>query len=685
MADQFTSEAEAISAASRTVLQRLTRLPDSNSASKVRELLQEHRHMLDSCTAELSSAVQKQLDDHKRALTFLHKANARKICGALEDLRSTGPNVANTQSFKPLVVAHNNLRAMLEVLRPLQNLEETVAELKRRLRDKSQISQVVAMGLQLSESKAQMMQLCTGDQAEVLADLFSPLTSFERDLSDSLWGVVENSLELVKTEPEAIVRVVRILGAHHTSDSIISHLELGISDRLAKLLAPSDSLDTLSMRTSEVLSDLQLIKDKLAPCFPAECQVYELCLRTYRKHIEGVMTPFLARSQEEETPGTIILLAAWLNDYITVLSTFSPDLIDDLQLQLISAKVKELMPDFVAHVESLLTDWIKRIISHDLQPDGISALVSSDSELISSLPEEMFSAISSQITFITTRIHGEILINVFRACCNVLKLQQSNERRLIQNLLESKLDSELAVPYLCMRINNMHRCSKHSTDLKEVCGKHLDFGDEGMNRERLDKMFAEVVKGYMAVATEATNALAVVIMRFVADNTIGAAFTEDWDTGRPVGTALTTFEDFSADLTKWLISDYYAHKIRRKFADLLLLAYIEKLLWTQTRAKDFTYKVLFDMLPALIHAKKPKEFKSLLATSFESLITRDSSDFEDFFQRNQLTLSYLPIFQALKALGIGGFETEIAGPAFESITTEGAALAEALRAAFSTE
>jgi hypothetical protein len=86
-----------------------------------------------------------------------------------------------------------------------------------------------------------------------------------------------------------------------------------------------------------------------------------------------------------------------------------------------------------------------------------------------------------------------------------------------------------------------------------------------------------------------------------------------------------------------------------------------------------------------MHAKKPKEFKSLLTTSFESLITRDSSDFEDFFQRNQLTLSYLPIFQALKALGIGGFETEIAGPAFESITTEGAALAEALRAAFSTE
>jgi len=628
--------------------------------------------------------VQKQLDDHKRASTFLHKANTRKVCETLEGLRSAGPNVANTQSFKPLVVAHNNLRAMLEVLKPLQHLEETVAELKRRLKDKSQISTVVAQGLQLSESKAQMMQLCTGDQAELLADLFSPLTTFERDLSDSLWGVVENSVDLVKTEPEAIVRVVRILGAHHTPASIISHLELGLSDRLSKLLSPSDSLDTLSMRTSEVLGDLQLIKEKLAPCFPPECQVYDLCLRTYRRHIEGVMTPFLARTQDEETPGTIILLAAWLNDYITVLSTFSPDLVDDLQLQLISAKVKELMPDFVAHVESLLTDWIQRIISHDLQPDGISALVSSDSELISSLPEEMFSAISSQITFITARIHGEILINVFRACCNVLKLQQSNERRLISDLIDCKLDSEQAVPYLCLRINNMHRCNKHSSDLKEVCSRHLDFGDQVMNKERVDKVFAEVTKGYLGVTTETTNALATVILRFVAENTIGAAFTQDWEAGRPVGTALTTFEDFSSDLTKWLLSDYYAHKIRRKFADLLLLAYIEKLLWTRSR-KAFPFKVLFDLLPGLMHAKKPKEFKSILASSFESLISRDSSDFEDFFQRNQLTLSYLPIFQVLRTLGSGEFETEIAGPALESISTEGRALAEALKEAYSAE
>ena len=641
--------------------------------------------MLETCTGELGAAVQKQLDDHKRALTFLHKANTRHLCDTLEGLRKEGPDISTTQSFKPLVVAHNNLRAMLEVLRPLQSLEDTIKDLRRKLGDKSQISHVVSQGLQLSESKAEIMQLCTGDQAEIIAEIFTPLTEFERELSDSLWGVVENSLEVVKTEPEAIVRVVRILGAHHNPAAIASHLETGLADRLAKLLAPSDSLDTLSTRTSEVLSDLQIIKEKLVPCFPPECDVYNLCLRTYRTHIEGVMTPFLAKTQEEEAPGTIILLAAWLNNYITVLSEFSPDLTDDLQLQLISAKVKELMPDFVAHVERLLSEWIQRIISHDLPLEGVSALVSSDSELISSLPEEMFSAINSQISFITTRIHGEILIDVFRACCNVLKLQQKSEKKVVMSLQDQKLDSELAVPYLCLRVNNMHRCNKHSSDLKETCGKHLQFGDEGMNRERLEKMFAEVGKGYMAITTEATNGLAQVILRFVADNTIGSAFTDTWDSARPIGTALTTFEDFSSDLTKWLISDYYAHKIRRKFCDLLLLAYIEKLLWTQTRAKDVTYKVLIDLFPNLMHTKKPKSFKSIVSTSFDSLISRDSLDFEDFFQRNQLTLSYLPIFNVLRGLATRSFETEIAGPALGSITTDGMVLAEALKVAFNEE
>jgi hypothetical protein len=109
-----------------------------------------------------------------------------------------------------------------------------------------------------------------------------------------MWKIVENCVEVVKNEPKAIVRVLRIIcKLPNYEDEIRQHLDYGVQQRLHEMYGQTEDLEELTDITLRILQDIQVIKTQVIPCFPPIEGLEGFFIAKYRQKIEEKILPWV--------------------------------------------------------------------------------------------------------------------------------------------------------------------------------------------------------------------------------------------------------------------------------------------------------------------------------------------------------------------------------------------------------
>jgi hypothetical protein len=389
------------------------------------------------------------------------------------------------------------------------------------------------------------------------------------------------------------------------------------------------------------------------PNFGEKYDFREFCLKNYRDRIEAAIEPHLSNLEKlRDSPGLLVLIFQWINEYANEITKLCPGAVEELEIQMLFAKVKELMPDFLNHMEGLLSEWINRALKAHISNSQILELAAKNEPLSDTLPEEMFSAINQQLSFISNRLTGEVLIEVFRVCANRLLSQQKKMHNQIQDLL-SLSDPEIQIPSFCLDINNNQRAVKHCKDLQKFCqGKF----SETFHQERIENLFSSVQKGFLNLCNEGSNAMSFCVLSSISRDTIALLFTSRWLTSRPVSLAFATMEDFEGDISKWLSSDFYVRRFRKRFFEIMIQVYLEKLFIAFKILNHCNFEpVLFPKFGKITEESLgKKELGQLLVGSFRETVFRDKSEFFEYSNKFEIGFNCESFFSSLVRVREGG-------------------------------
>jgi phosphopantetheine adenylyltransferase len=620
--------------------------------NKLKKMITDFSKAEENASVELSSSLNRGVEIQRQVLCSLHKASSSGLLEPLENLNSLCPSKPDT--LKSISIAKNNIISTLAILSPFVNLEATISKLKQEMVNDDKLPIVISQISRISDYKTKILNKATGESKPKLIQLFKPLDDFEILISSYIWKMVENAIEVTKKDPQALNKISKILEKfeENPEGKIKENIAKGIEKRLEWLLG-TDKLDELAENTHTAVSELSFFLDKVLPNFQEKYNLREFVIKKYRDSIESAIEPHLSNLPKlRESPGLLVLIFQWISEYGEAIKKLCPGAIDEVEIQTLFAKVKELMPDFIAHMERLLSDWINRALKSHISNQQIIELAASNEPLTDTFPEEMFSAINQQLNFISNRLSGEVLIEVFRVCANSLISQQKKQMAQIKNLIAND-DPEIQVPSFCLSINNNQRSSKHCLELQKFCQSKTP---DAFHKERIENIFSSVHKGFLNLCAEAAACMALSVIISISKDTIAHLFTNQWIVSRPVSIAFTTMEDYDKDIIKWVASDFYVRKFRKRFFEIFLQGYLERIVEVFKFLHNCNYKfILLTTIPNFQGETLSKnDLNQMLAGTFKELLYRDKAEFLEFSTKFEIGFNSDTFFSGLIKIREGG-------------------------------
>ena len=657
MSLEFPSEQDARTLGLQNAKNILNNLKSDTTLDGLRNIIKEHRKLQESAGVELAASLQRIVESHGEALRLMNKANSVTLFSHLENAQKVCPTTSQQTRRELLAQAH--IQSTIDILKPFTNIPQTLEKLRKDLNNPNEFAHAVTRALNLFDSKNKLMK-----RNPSLMGVLQPLYELEKELDNYLWTAIENCIEVAQREPASLVRIVKVLKNAHPPEVIKQRLAQGVRQRLASRMNTTD-LEQLATRSSEAINDIPLIKTAVIPCFPAEFNLEQFFLDTYRSIIEGKMKEFILDDIDNvrKSPGLIVLVSGWIENYTSAISKYWPDIVHDFQMQSLISEMKLVMPQFLEHTDKVLSEWLQRVRDNDVKLDKVPELAGNRQALTSSYPEEMYTMINNQISFVSNRLGGELLIEVFRLCTEKLISQKNKEVQAIDEILLLN-DPELQVPALCIKVNNSQRCASHSSEMREMC-KSMIGQDEGF-LNRVDRFFDKVHSAFVELTDYATRALALSILKSAAEATIGVLFVAKWTSSRPPATAFATLEEYEEDVSVWLSGDFFFRRFKKLYYELYLVGYMERLaqaisvLEYHSHVPDFLDEILSigpstsyhpDLLVNKLGIKAPptklkKEIETILNQQFEACVGRDIEDFRQFLMKEPFQVKYENILRS---------------------------------------
>lgn len=620
--------------------------------TRVKKFIADFTKLQANASIELSSCMNRSVETHRVVLCSLHKASSNSLIEPLQLLDTLC--LSKSGGLKSLTIAQNNLSSTLSILKPFADLTGTINRYKQEMMNEDRLPFIITQTSKLVEHRSRLVKIADSAQKEVLTKFFQPLDDFEVYMNSFVWKTIENAVEVTKKDPTALSKISRIIEKYEKNPEvkIRSNLEKGIERRLEWLLG-TDKLDELAENTHTALSELNFMLEKVLPNFSEKYDLRDFCINQYRSKIEAAIGPHLSNLEKlRASPGLLVLIFQWINEYGSSITKLCPGAVEEIDIQMLFAKVKELMPDFLLHMESLLSDWINRSQKAHISNSQILELAKNGESLSDTFPEEMFSAINQQLGFISNRLTGEVLIEVFRVCANRLLSQQKKQMNQIQEILALS-DPEIQIPSFCLNINNNQRAAKHCQELQKFCQAKVP---EDFHKERIENLFSAVHKGFLGLCGEAANCMAFCVLSSIARDTVALLFTAKWLNTRPVSMVFVTMEDFDADIGKWLSSDFYVRRFRIRFFEILIQVYLEKLVsaFKVLNHTNFEPPMLQKFGRFTEETFNKKDLSQVLNGVFRETVYRDKAEFMEYANRFEIGFNCDTFFSGLIRIREGG-------------------------------
>ena len=210
-----------------------------------------------------------------------------------------------------------------------------------------------------------------------------------------------------------------ILNDDELKEMLKIKIEEGIVEDIAKRFKGLTDRDPILEESLKILSDLQIINEKVAPCFPPSYQIFSLYKAKYLNSIILKIKPFLDQKELEKTPGLLIPIARWLSDFEEGLKKIGinineTDIVND---------IKYCMMNFYDHVDGVLDDKLNAAINKN-QEDKKALLNNKKlnlSNIRSYYATDIYSAIINVIDLLSGDFKGELMFQIIKQICDKIK------------------------------------------------------------------------------------------------------------------------------------------------------------------------------------------------------------------------------------------------------------------------
>lgn len=398
------AEAEAQEKAVKHVASMLLR-PDQ--LDKVDQYRRRTARKKASVEARLKAAVQSQLDGVRAGLSQLRDALEevqdvkRKMTEVDEMYLSCGTLSDKMRDIKDISAQHRQLAAAMENLKHIFAVPEEVEKARGMIRNGDLLEAHKSLtDLETSRDdllyEQHKLENRSIQDMQQLQRFFSEAEALSSDLGNTLWKILQNTMNIVKKDTGDIVTVLRIIEREHRTDTkmveqerisgfippgrpkhwrekAMETLKVAVDDRIESDVYDTRETDKmwlvrhLEILRKYVLNDLRIVKTLCRPCFPPAYDIMERYVHWYHLALANHLNNLI---KEGLQGNEIISLLTWLNGYTGCELLGHPDLVPEVDVnslpQLLDDEVSDqLMMNYFVTTQRNMSEWTQKSLEQD--------------------------------------------------------------------------------------------------------------------------------------------------------------------------------------------------------------------------------------------------------------------------------------------------------------------------------
>eukprot|EP00736_Rhodelphis_marinus_P010518 Rmarinus@m.11676 len=323
-----------------------------------------------------------------------------------------------------------------------------------------------------------------------------------------------------------------------------------------------------------------MIFDCVAPCFPPNFNIFNLCLLNYHSLFEGFYRECSSGQVDLEIKD-ILKLLAWADTYRGQLERLGA------QMEISNDCLTPLYNLYKKNVKEMLTDWIANLLESDLRAE---VLCTEEGLFHTHAPTDLFRILSDQIATAEQTSTGMFYVEVINACTHIThQLFQrfvSRIRQMAVSIANPAAEPPCTYEKMCSIVNNADKMFMHMEELKErvqssvdaTCFEDLNFGD--------------ALDVFVDLARAGNSGIVAFIFRDISP-ILDEVFTKDWLEGDHIERVAATVQDFFVDLHA-NIEPHYFKKMAMETLNRIVLRYLDLLVCKKHAFESTAYTKMRD-------------------------------------------------------------------------------------------
>eukprot|EP00761_Pharyngomonas_kirbyi_P008984 gb/GECH01008999.1/.p1 GENE.gb/GECH01008999.1/~~gb/GECH01008999.1/.p1 ORF type:complete len:907 (+),score=231.97 gb/GECH01008999.1/:1-2721(+) len=385
----------------------------SDILERVGEVKSEMQKQRNAVQSQLRSISNSSLEEAKLSLEILEQSRDNigiiqtRFSNIDELCRESQKLVRNYELIKQLYTTYRNIKEARDGLDRILKLKEHAELLNDQLEDEQNLADV-HLELQEFDTIKETVQLKAENETDkeiVFGKYIEIVEHLSSNFLHQLQSAFHHAFETVQSEPEAVVRAVRVVVREEQKDQqllragnenvkrykqrMFQWLGEAVDRRFDELLSESSGeLEETLMILDELLNDLDIVTEAMLPCFPPEFRIYDFYKTKYAEKISQKINEYVDTAEELANADRMKLLK-WL-------ASVNNEIMLETNIDFGSAADK-LESNYISDTGTMMAEWTGRMIEEDLKEEQPWKQSSSHNKLYTLVPVEFFQMIDQHL------------------------------------------------------------------------------------------------------------------------------------------------------------------------------------------------------------------------------------------------------------------------------------------------
>ena len=536
----------------------------------------------------------------------------------------TNPINEYGEDLEKLMLSKKNVSFMTHNLDMYVKVQDQVEEMKRLMEDDNNIVVVYKQIRYLAYLRVALLERvktqARSDKLNNLADHMMCVAEFEDEFFDKFWSYFSKITTLATERPEFLVKLLRLIEedpeylnnirmifkTYHkpddkyeglnrqsnipTSSDVVretvalyeseseqlsevlkSKIPLFINEDVKTRFQDKQTREEILDETLTILTDLYLIKTKVAPCFPPKYNIFELYKEKYLEHIKDKIKNFLNQEELEKTPGLLIPIAHWLDQFDTALKKVGLDIGETDFI----GDITYYMHLFFDHVNEVLDSNLTSVINKNRE-DKMALRQNKKLDIAniqSYYATDIYSSLQNVVDLLCGDFKGQLLFQIVKTIMEKLMLLIKNSEDEID-----EITSPNEIVIVCVYVYDASKCLELFPQFKKKIKSLLPKEFYDHIKLRFIHSTPSVLSMYNGNIKKGCNKAISLMFKDLSKTYLSKIFTSEWNDDVLISIFGTFREYFNQGFAKLLKSQNNLLIVVRCFIDNFANYYIEELI-----------------------------------------------------------------------------------------------------------